>query len=70
LELIYTHHARLRQQQRNIADAEVEAVLVSPEIQYSDRAGNPIYVGRPGGRRIKVVLRKDSMPAVVITVAD
>jgi hypothetical protein len=70
LELVYTAHARRRQAERDITDAEVEAVLDSPSIPYTDRAGNPIYIAHPGGRRIKVVVKKDSSPRVVITVAD
>ena len=56
--------------ERHISEQEVEETLGNPEISYTDRKGNPIYVGRPGGRRIKVVVAKDLSPLVVITVAD
>lgn len=39
-----------------------------PEITYSDKKGNPILIGHPDGRRIKVVMAKGS--DLVITVAD
>jgi Domain of unknown function (DUF4258) len=66
----YTKHARLRMMQRNISEAEVEAVLSNPSYSYTDKAGNPVHVGYPAGRRIKVVVAKGSNPQKIITVAD
>jgi hypothetical protein len=66
----YTKHARLRIAQRNISEAEVEAVLRNPSYSYTDKAGNPVHVGYPAGRRIKVVVAKGSNPQKIITVAD
>ncbi|MBI3796350.1 MAG: DUF4258 domain-containing protein [Deltaproteobacteria bacterium] len=66
----YTQHAHLRMTQRNISEAEVEAVLSNPSYSYTDKAGNPVHVGYPAGRRIKVVVAKDSNPPKIITTAD
>lgn len=55
---------------RNISEAEVEQVLGSYHTHYNDRVGNDIYVGRPGGRRVKVVVAKGSEPPLIITAAD
>jgi hypothetical protein len=56
--------------QRRISPSEVEEVVRNYHTSYIDREGNPIYIGRPGGRRIKVVVKKDSKPLLVITVGD
>jgi len=66
----YTKHARLRMAQRNISEAEVEEVLSNPSYSYTDKAGNPVHVGYPAGRRIKVVVAKGSNPQKIITAAD
>ena len=68
--VFYSRHARDRMVQRSISDSEVEEVLSSYDIEYPDREGNRVLIGRPEGRRIKVVVRKDSNPPFVITVAD
>ncbi len=68
--LYYTKHARDQMQARDISEDEVEAVLRSYHTHYADRNGNDIYVGHPGGRRVKVVVAKNSKPPLVITAAD
>lgn len=55
---------------RDISEDEVASVLRSYHIRNTDRNGNDIYVGHPGGRRVKVVIAKDSNPPLVITAAD
>jgi hypothetical protein len=55
---------------RRISEAEVEATLSAFHTHYRDRKENDIYVGHPGGRRIKVVVAKGSNPPLVITAAD
>ncbi len=55
---------------RRISDAEVEEVLRRYHTCYKDRKGNDIFVGHPGGRRVKVVIAKGSEPPLVITAAD
>jgi len=50
---------------------EIEYCLNNHTIDYTDKKGNPIYVvNTPGGRRIKVVVAKESNPVKVITAAD
>lgn len=66
----YTKHAREQMAARRITEAEVEEVLRSYHTSYTDRKGNPIYIGHPNSRRIKVVVVRDSDPPHVITAAD
>jgi len=66
----YTRHARERMAERHISDAEVEDVLANFHTSYTDRDGNPIYIGRSAGRRIKVVAGKASTPPHIIAAAD
>ncbi len=56
--------------QRKISEAEVEVVLAGYHTRYTDRTGNYILIGHPAGRRIKVVVVRDSNPPRIITVAD
>jgi hypothetical protein len=56
--------------QRNISREELEQGLLTYHTSYTDRDGNPIYIAHVGGRRIKIVIRKDSRPPFVVTVAD
>jgi len=65
----YSDHARERMEERSITRQEVEYVLLHHDIEYSDRAGNPIYIGGTADRRIKVVVRKGSNPPYIITTA-
>ncbi|MBI2912363.1 MAG: DUF4258 domain-containing protein [Chloroflexi bacterium] len=55
---------------RHISGEEVEEVLQRYHTRYADRKGNDIYVGHPGGRRVKVVVAKGSDPPLIITAAD
>ena len=66
----YSVHARKRMRERRISEAEVENVLANHHTRYPDREGNAVLIGHPSGRRIKVVVRKDSDPPFVITTAD
>lgn len=66
----YSRHARLRMHHRNITESEVEYVLENYHTSYTDRDGNPILIGEPGGRYIKVVMAKGSNPPLVITTGD
>jgi hypothetical protein len=68
--LAYTRHARDRMRERGISEGEVAAVVTSPSVSYTDQAGNPIHIGYPGGRRIKVVLARGIVPVRIITAAD
>ncbi len=66
----YTHHAREQMALRRMSEAEVEDVIRQHHTHYADRNGNDIYVGHPSGRRVKVVVAKNSDPPLVITAAD
>lgn len=55
---------------RDITASEVEEVLEAFHTHYTDRKGSDIYVGRPGGRRVKVVVVAGSAPPLIITAAD
>lgn len=55
---------------RGISEAEVEDALRSYHTHYTDRKGNDIFVGHPGGRRVKVVVARGSDPPLIITTAD
>ena len=55
--------------ERRISEAEVEFVLNNPEESRLDRCGNSVQVAYPGGRRIKIVISKDSRN-FIITAAD
>jgi hypothetical protein len=68
--IIYSRHARDRMAQRRVSEEEVEAVLTRGHTKYASREKTTVYIGRPGGRRIKVVIRQDSIPPYVITVGD
>jgi hypothetical protein len=68
--IVYSSHARNRMEQRRVSEEEVEAVLTQSHTTYASRDGTTVYIGRPGGRRIKVVVRQDSSPPFVITVGD
>lgn len=66
----YTRHARLRQEQRNISDQEVEAVLANWRVKRQDKKGNDVLTGYPDGRYVKVVVAAGSNPPRIITVGD
>ncbi|MDQ6833483.1 MAG: DUF4258 domain-containing protein [Chloroflexota bacterium] len=56
MKLSYWSHARVRIRERNISEAEVEAVLVNPEITRPGRDGRTIHTGHSNRRFIKVVI--------------
>lgn len=68
----YTRHAKDRMRERGITEEEVEYCLDNYHTSYTDSKGNPIYkADLPSGRRIKVVVKSNSVdPIVIITVAD
>ena len=70
MNVTYSRHARIRMAQRSISEEEVEAVLDDYHTSYTDLKGNPVYVGRPSGRHIKVVVRRASNPPHVITLFE
>lgn len=70
MNLAYWDHARKRMRERNISEAEVEAVLANPEITRPGRDGRTIHTAHPNGRFIKVVIDERKTPSEVVTVAD
>jgi hypothetical protein len=56
--------------QRQISEGEVETVLADHHTSYPYREGNSIVIGHSGGRRVKVVVAKDSNPPRSIAAAD
>jgi hypothetical protein len=57
-------------QQRRITEQEVEYCLQNYLTIYPDKAGNPIYrTDLPDGKRIKVVVKANTVDPLVITVA-
>lgn len=56
-------------QQRSISEQEIEFVSGHHRTEYADRDGNRVLLGDPNGRRIKVVVAKDSDPPFIITAA-
>lgn len=67
--LRYSRHARQRQAERGISDAEVESVVDNPDVTFADKKGNPCSVREIDGRRIKVVISSVDLD-FVITVID
>lgn len=55
--------------ERRISESEVEYVLNNPVETRFDKNGNGIQVAYPGGRRVKIVVSKDSSN-LIITAAD
>jgi len=72
MEAEYTQHALKRMAQRGISRREVEAVLAEPLIDRpsKDNPGCRIVTGRPDGRKVEVVVVKDSKPPRVVSVWD
>jgi hypothetical protein len=66
----YTKHAREQMARRGISREEVGMVLAEYHTEYPDRQGDRIVIGHPGGRRVKVVVAKDSDSPRIITAAD
>jgi len=56
---------------RGISEEEVKQCILDHDTDYTDRRGNPIYIGTFNGRRIKVVIQKESSDLIwVITAAE
>ena len=70
MDIRYSYHARIRMAERGIKEAEIAAAIADPEIRYTDHKGNHVLIRTLGGRRIKVVVAKDSDPPQVITTGD
>lgn len=70
MDLKYWHHAQIRMRERNITEAEVEAVVANPEITRPGRDGRTIHTAHPNGRFIKVVVDERASPCEIVTVAD
>ena len=68
--LIYTDHARDQMHDRAISEAEVEACWNNHHTTYTDKEGNPNYIADVGGRRIKVVVKKQNNRVIITTAAD
>ncbi len=64
----YTGHAREKMAERHITEADVEYVLEHWVTQFTDRRGNPLLGADVRGRRIRVVVARDSSPARIVTV--
>lgn len=71
MRIEYLPHALDQMKDRGISKGEVEQCIRDHDTDYTDVCGNPIYVGTVKGRRIKVVIQKDSSdPIWVITSAE
>lgn len=66
----FTRHARNRMRLRRVSSDEVHTVLVEHYRAYTDVRGNTVLIGRPNGRRIKVVVAVERELRVIITVGD
>jgi len=64
----FEEHALNRMAQRRIKRRDIERVLDSPDISYTDREDNLCLVGYlEGQRRLRVVAAKESDPLNIIT---
>lgn len=64
----FAEHALNRMAQRGIKRRDIERVLESPDICYTDREGNLCFVGYlEGQRRLRIVAAKESDPLNIIT---
>lgn len=71
MRIKYRPHALDQMKDRGISEEEVKQCILNHDTHYADRRGNPIYVGTVNGRRIKVVIQKESSdPIWVITAAE
>ena len=71
MKIEYCDHALDQIKLRGITRQEVEQIIGDHDMDYTDKCGNPIYVGEVNGRRIKVVIQKESTnPIWVITAAE
>jgi hypothetical protein len=65
----FEKHALTRMAQRRIKRRDIEHVLDSPDISYTDREGNSCLVGYlEDKRRLRIVVAKESDPLSIITV--
>ena len=60
MRIEYCDHALDQIKDRGISKQEVEQCILNHDIEYADKCGNPIYIGKVQGRRIKVVIMKES----------
>jgi hypothetical protein len=65
----FSRHALERLEERDLSEAQVEAVVEHPDVTFTDPKGNPCYTREMDGRRIKVVIAADD-PDFVITAID
>ncbi len=65
----WSNHAQDRGSERDITLAQAAAVVENAHTTFTDRKGNPCYIGEVDGRRIKVVVAADD-PEFVVTVID
>jgi len=64
----FAEHALNRMAQRGIKRRDIERVLDSPDISYTDREGNLCLIGYlESRRRLRVVVAKESDPLNIIT---
>ena len=71
MRIEYLPHALDQMKDRGISGEEVKQCILDHDMEYADRCGNPIFVGTVNGRRIKVVIQKESSePIWVITAAE
>lgn len=70
MKCTYTRHARRQMALRGITEMEVETALDNHHTTYTDKLGNPIFIGHAKNRRIKVVVKLGSEPPHIITGAD
>ena len=66
MRLIYTKHAQARMTERGITEAEVEAAVQSPDVQYPDGRGNMNCVKRT----VRVVLKGDGRTVITVVRRD
>ena len=65
----FEKHALDRMAQRDIKRSQVKEVLDNYGVSHTDTKGNPCFIGNlPDGKRLRVVVEKDSNPLVIITV--
>lgn len=64
----FEKHALSRMAQRRIKRRDIEHILDSPDILYTDREGNSCLVGYlEDERRLRIVVAKESDPLIIIT---
>ena len=66
----YLPHALDQMKDRGISEEEVKQCIHDHDTDYADRCGNPIYVATVNGRRIKVVVQKESSDPIWVITAE